>query len=172
MGDDFRITVTEGLIHAGGSGWHHDNVAREGYFTMRAAIYLGSARSCGRLSQRDSRKPLRAVSRSIRHGSRSEKHQDRLKRWELRLRKFRGRYDLINESGDVLFMNHKLFSLRVEFQIRSTHNPHKRHTKYPTRELGFLTFEGTLCSIGIWFADPHGVTGEGRLLSQSLRNFL
>ena len=40
MGEDFILTLSEGIIHTGGSGWHHDAYAPEGYFSMRAAIYL------------------------------------------------------------------------------------------------------------------------------------
>ena len=108
MGDDFRITVTEGLIHAGGSGWHHDNVAREGYFTMRAAIYLdplGPEDGClsvlpgSHFTQFRDALGTDADQRSIRSiemlGTPAEAVP--------------GKYDLVNEPGDVLFMNHKLF---------------------------------------------------------------
>ena len=40
IGEDFILTLSEGIIHTGGSGWHHDAYAPEGYFSMRAAIYL------------------------------------------------------------------------------------------------------------------------------------
>ena len=42
MGADFILTLSEGIIHTGGTGWHHDAYAPEGYFSMRAAIYLDS----------------------------------------------------------------------------------------------------------------------------------
>ena len=40
LGDDFVLPISEGILHTGGTGWHHDNVATEGFFTMRAHIYL------------------------------------------------------------------------------------------------------------------------------------
>ena len=40
MGEDFILVATEGIIHTGGSPWHHDACAPEGLFSMRAAIYL------------------------------------------------------------------------------------------------------------------------------------
>ena len=108
MGDDFRVTVTEGLIHAGGSGWHHDNVAREGYFTMRAAIYLdrlGPEEGC-----------LSVIPGShftqFREALGTDPDQRSIKSIETLgapAEEVPGRYDLINEPGDVLFMNHKLF---------------------------------------------------------------
>ncbi len=108
MGDDFRITVTEGLIHAGGSGWHHDNVAREGYFTMRAAIYLdplGPEDGC-----------LSVIPGShftqFRDALGTDTDQRSIKSIEMLgtpAEAVPGKYDLVNEPGDVLFMNHKLF---------------------------------------------------------------
>ena len=108
MGDDFRITVTEGLIHAGGSGWHHDNVAREGYFTMRAAMYLD------RLGPEDGCLSVIPGSHltQFREALGTDPDQRSIKSIEklgASAEDVPGRYDLINEPGDVLFMNHKLF---------------------------------------------------------------
>lgn len=49
LGEHFILAATAGTIHMGGIGWHHDiaqhgAVAPEGYFTMRAAIYLDPLR--------------------------------------------------------------------------------------------------------------------------------
>ena len=108
MGDDFRITVTEGIIHAGGSGWHHDNVAREGYFTMRAAIYLdqlGPEDGClsvipgSHFTQFRDALGIDADLRSIKSISKLGTPAEAVA----------GRFDLVNEPGDVLFMNHKLY---------------------------------------------------------------
>ena len=108
MGDDFEITVTEGIIHAGGSGWHHDNITREGYFTMRAAIYLD------RLGPKDG-------CLSVIPGSQFTQFRDALGTdGDLRSiesvsklgtspENVPGRFNLVNEPGDVLFMNHKLY---------------------------------------------------------------
>ncbi len=40
MGEDFILTLSEGIIHTGGTRWHHDAYAPDGFFSMRAAIYL------------------------------------------------------------------------------------------------------------------------------------
>ena len=40
MGEDFIFTVSEGILHTGGTPWHHDACAPDGFFSMRAAIYL------------------------------------------------------------------------------------------------------------------------------------
>ena len=108
MGDDFRITVTEGLIHAGGSGWHHDNVAREGYFTMRAAIYLDPLRpEDGCLSVIPG-----SHFTQFRDALGTDADQRSIKSIEMLgtpAEAVPGKYDLVNEPGDVLFMNHKLF---------------------------------------------------------------
>lgn len=116
MGDDFRITVTEGLIHAGGSGWHHDNVAREGYFTMRAAIYLdplGPEDGC-----------LSVIPGShftqFRDALGTDADQRSIKSIEMLgtpAEAVPGKYDLVNEPGDVLFMNHKLFHSALSSKV-------------------------------------------------------
>lgn len=108
MGDDFRITVTEGLIHAGGSGWHHDNVTREGYFTMRAAIYLDS------LGPEDGCLSVIPGSHftQFREALGTDPDQRSIRSIEklgTPAEEVPGRYDLVNEPGDVLFMNHMLF---------------------------------------------------------------
>ena len=63
LGEDFILTATEGIIHAGGTPWHRDACAPEGMFSMRAAIYLDPARPGRRLSQRHSRQPFHSVPR-------------------------------------------------------------------------------------------------------------
>jgi hypothetical protein len=100
MGEDFLLTVSEGIIHAGGSHWHHDAVAPEGFFTMRAAIYLdplGPDDGCLSVIPGSHFLEFReALSRTI----------DQL---GVRPEEAPGRYPLCNQPGDVLFMNHKLF---------------------------------------------------------------
>ena len=56
MGDDFILTVSEGILHTGGSGWHHDACAPEG-------LLFGPTWLRGRLSQRYSGKPYKGISR-------------------------------------------------------------------------------------------------------------
>lgn len=108
MGDDFRITVTEGLIHAGGSGWHHDNVTREGYFTMRAALYLdplGPEDGCLSVIPGSHFTQFREAL-----GTDSDQRSIRaIEKLGTPAEEVPGRYDLVNEPGDVLFMNHMLF---------------------------------------------------------------
>ena len=40
MGDDMLLTVSDGILHTGGSGWHHDACGPDGFFIGRVAIYL------------------------------------------------------------------------------------------------------------------------------------
>ena len=61
LGENFIFTVSEGIIHTGGSAWHHDAYAPEGLFSMRAAIYLDPLGPG--VSQRDPRESLPGISR-------------------------------------------------------------------------------------------------------------
>ncbi|MBI4553639.1 MAG: phytanoyl-CoA dioxygenase family protein [Candidatus Latescibacteria bacterium] len=100
MGEDFILTLSEGIIHGGGTGWHHDAVAPEGFFTMRAAIYLdplGPDDGC----------------LSVIPGSHFTEFRETLIKTigqlGTRPEDVPGRYSIVNAPGDVLFMNHKLF---------------------------------------------------------------
>lgn len=100
MGEDFILTLSEGIIHAGGTRWHHDAVAPEGLFSMRAAIYLdplGPEDGCLTVIPgshfREFREALKAAI-----GNLGVLPED-----------VPGRHPLCNEPGDVIFMNHKLF---------------------------------------------------------------
>jgi hypothetical protein len=99
MGPDYILTLSEGIIHAGGSGWHHDAVAPEGIFTMRAALYLdplGPDDGC----------------LSVIPGSHFMEFRttliDSIKQLDVPAEELPGRYPLVNIPGDVIFMNHKL----------------------------------------------------------------
>ena len=99
LGENFIFTVSEGIIHTGGSAWHHDAYAPEGLFSMRAAIYLdplGPEDGC-----------LSAIP-----GSHCREFRDNLVDNKDQLgtapENMPGQYPLANEPGDVLFMNHKI----------------------------------------------------------------
>lgn len=100
MGDDFILTLSEGIIHAGGTRWHHDAVAPEGFFSMRAAIYLdplGPEDGCLSVIPGSHFKEFReALVKTI--GSLGVRPED-----------VPGQYPLCNQPGDVIFMNHKMF---------------------------------------------------------------
>ncbi|MBI2502208.1 MAG: phytanoyl-CoA dioxygenase family protein [Candidatus Latescibacteria bacterium] len=100
LGEDFLLTLSEGIIHAGGTRWHHDALAPEGFFTMRAAMYLDS------LGPDDG-------CLSVLPGSHFPEFNAALKERILNLgtrpEDIPGRYPIVSEPGDVLFMNHKLF---------------------------------------------------------------
>ena len=100
MGPDYILTLSEGIIHAGGSGWHHDATAPEGIFTMRVALYLdplGPDDGC----------------LSVLPGSQFKEYRTalvaNLKQIGFQPEDVPGRYPLVNQPGDALFMNHKLF---------------------------------------------------------------
>ena len=100
LGKDFIFTLSEGIIHAGGSGWHTDAVAPDGLFTMRAALYLdplGPEDGC-----------LRVIP-----GSHCTEYREKLQQTigllGTKPEAIPGRYPIANEPGDVLFMNHKIF---------------------------------------------------------------
>ena len=69
LGDDFILPASEGILHTGDSAWHHDNIAPDNFFTMRAHIYLdhlGNEDGCLNV---DSGKPFHGI--SPRAGARS-----------------------------------------------------------------------------------------------------
>ena len=100
MGGDFIFTLSEGILHTGGSRWHHDACAPEGFFSMRAAIYLdplGPDDGCLNVIPGSHFKEFReALVKTI--GTLGVRPED-----------VPGRYPLSNEPGDVLFMNHKTY---------------------------------------------------------------
>ena len=100
MGEDFIFTLSEGIIHTGGSRWHHDACAPDGFFSMRAAIYLDT------LGPDDG-------SLNVIPGSHSTEFREALGNTigELGVtpNDVPGRYPLCNDPGDVIFMNHKTF---------------------------------------------------------------
>lgn len=99
LGEDFILTVSEGIIHTGGSAWHHDAYAPEGFFSMRAAIYLD------RLGPKDG-------CLTVMPGSHCREFRDHIVNNKGQLNTepedMPGQYRLVNEPGDVLFMNHKV----------------------------------------------------------------
>ena len=99
MGDDYIVTLSEGILHTGGTPWHHDTCAPEGFLTMRAAIYLdtlGPDDGC-----------LSVISGSHFKGFREA--LKKIDRMGVRPEDVPGRYPLCNEPGDVIFMNHKTY---------------------------------------------------------------
>jgi ectoine hydroxylase-related dioxygenase (phytanoyl-CoA dioxygenase family) len=100
LGEDFILTLSEGIIHAGGTRWHHDACAPDGFFTMRAALYLDS------LGPDDG-------CLSVIPGSHLTEFRELLKQnigqLGVQPEEVPGRYPLVTEPGDAIFMNHKLF---------------------------------------------------------------
>jgi hypothetical protein len=99
LGEDFILTLSEGIIHTGGSGWHHDAYAPEGFFSMRAALYLdplGPEDGC----------------LTVIPGSHCQEFRDNIvdnkEAMALAPEDLPGQYPLVNQPGDVLFMNHKV----------------------------------------------------------------
>ena len=106
LGDDYVMAVSEGIIHAGGSAWHHDNVAPEGYFTMRAHIYfdaLGPDDGCLSVIPGSHFTPYREALTA----EDADSGAKGISRLGVAPEQVPGRYDLVNEPGDVVFLNHK-----------------------------------------------------------------
>ena len=100
LGEDFILTATEGISHVGGSSWHRDACAPEGMFSMRAAIYLdplGPDDGCLSVIPGSHFTPFR------------EALETSVEELALPPEELPGRYPLVNEPGDVIFMNHKTF---------------------------------------------------------------
>ena len=100
MGEDFILTVTEGILHTGGSGWHHDASAPDGFLGMRAAIYLdtlGPDDGCLNVIPGSHFIEFReALNKAIGELGVSPENVP-------------GKYPLSNEPGDVIFMNYKTY---------------------------------------------------------------
>jgi hypothetical protein len=112
LGKDFIFTLSEGIIHVGGSGWHTDAVAPDGLFTMRAALYLdplGPEDGC----------------LSVIPGSHCTEYREKLQQTigvlGTKPEAIPGRYPIENEPGDVLFMNHKIFHGALNRGRRAIH---------------------------------------------------
>ena len=100
LGEDFILTATEGISHVGGSPWHRDACAPEGMSSMRAAIYLdrlGPDDGCLSVIPGSHFTPFR------------EALETSVEELGLPPEELPGRYPLVNEPGDVIFMNHKTF---------------------------------------------------------------
>ena len=105
LGPDFILSAMAGVVHAGGIPWHHDStygnsIAPEGAFTMRAAIYL------------DALTPEEGCLNVIpgsHHTAFREALAANIGGVGVEASGLPGRVALVNEPGDVLFLNHKLF---------------------------------------------------------------
>ena len=104
LGDDFILTVSEGVIHAGGTDWHHDACGPEGFFSMKVAIYLdplGPDDGC----------------LSVIPGSHFKEYRDalreRINNTGLQSEEIPGHYRICTNPGDVIFMNHKTFHAAI-----------------------------------------------------------
>jgi len=100
LGEDFIFTLSEGILHTGGTRWHHDAMAPDGFFSMRAAMYLDP------LGPDDGCLNVVPGSHFKEFGETLKASLDDL---GLAPEDIPGRYPLVNEPGDVIFMNHKVY---------------------------------------------------------------
>ena len=108
LGDDFILPGTEGILHTGDTPWHHDNVAPEGYMTMRAHIYLdylGPDDGCLSVIPGSHLREFRQALEKDLHGE----PYNAITGMGVHPENVPGRYSIVNAPGDVSFMNHKLF---------------------------------------------------------------
>ena len=111
MGEDFIFLQSEGIIHTGGSRWHHDARAPEGFFSMRAAIYLDRLQpgdGCLDVIPGSHFKDFGDALTDARERE-DDGFGDRLTDMGVLPEEVPGRYALRNEPGDVIFMNHKMY---------------------------------------------------------------
>lgn len=108
LGDDFILPASEGILHTGDTAWHHDNIAPDGFFTMRAHIYLdhlGSEDGCLNVIPGSHFAAYRqALARDA-----DGQILNAIRALNMRPEDVPGRYPIVNTPGDVIFMNHKLF---------------------------------------------------------------
>lgn len=114
MGEDFIFTLSEGIIHTSGSRWHHDALAPEGFFSMRAALYLdplGPDDGC------------LSVIPGSHHSAFGSAIKETIGELGISPEEMPGRYPLVNEPGDVIFMNHKVYhsALSEHYGRRAIH---------------------------------------------------
>lgn len=100
LGEDFIFTLSEGIIHTGGSRWHHDALAPDGFFSMRAALYLDT------LGAEDGCLNVVPGTHFPAFGGAVKEAIDGL---GVEPEDLPGRFPLCNEPGDVIFMNHKVY---------------------------------------------------------------
>ena len=110
MGEDFIFLQSEGIIHTGGSRWHHDARAPAGFFSMRAAIYLDPLEPGDGCLDVISGSHFKDFGYALTQTtSEDDGFGDTLIDIGVQPEEVPGRYSLRNEPGDVIFMNHKLF---------------------------------------------------------------
>ena len=113
QGEDYVVGVTEGIIHAGGTGWHndHNEAYDDDFHSMRAHMYLdklGPEDGCltvlpGSNHRGGYRKTLLDSVGKINATNNS------WQQFGVPPDKLPGAFPLINDPGDVIFLNHKTF---------------------------------------------------------------
>ena len=109
MGEDFIFLQSEGLLHTAGSRWHHDARGPEGIFSMRAAIYLDPLRPGDGCLDVIPGSHFMDFGDALKDTKRDDGFGETLIDIGVAPEDFPGRYSLVNELGDVIFMNHKVY---------------------------------------------------------------
>lgn len=161
MGGDFIMAAHSAVIYGGGTPWHHDTVAPEGFFSMRAALYLdslGPEDGCLTVIPGSHFKEFRdALVNTV--GNFQHANQLGIDAADLP-----GTYPLVNEPGDVIFMNHKLYHaslnpnpgrriLRITCVQNTTPEKNQEHYEWMVQYLNGIT-------------EGHGVIYSDRLLEE------
>ena len=113
QGDDYVVSASAAYIHAGGVGWHHDHseTIDDAFHSMRAHMYLdplGPEDGCltvlpGSQHRGDYRKTLLDSQGKVTSGHNYWGH------FGVPPDEIPGATPLVNEPGDVVFLNHKTF---------------------------------------------------------------
>ncbi len=160
MGSDFIMAAHSAVIYGGGTPWHHDTVAPEGFFSMRAALYLdplGPEDGCLTVIPGSHFKEFRdALVKTV--GNFQRTNQLGIDAGDLP-----GKYPLVTEPGDVIFMNHKLYHaafhpkpgrriLRITCSQNTTPDKNQEHYDWLVQYLNGIT-------------EGHGTIYSDRLLA-------
>lgn len=109
LGPDFVFTVSEGIYHFTGSGWHYDDVAPEGHTHLKVVLFLDPVRD-------------KTGCLSVLPGSQFRAYRESIQRYAESILALGpnvpGRYPIESDPGDAVIFNVKLYHAAFGDSIR------------------------------------------------------